>query len=117
MAIIKKLSSDIKAILCQRHCFKPAAKPLPIWSRVVAITSTVLYLLFSSSVSMAQITSPGRTLIVAVPNAIPPYAIRELDRGLEIDVVRAVLSQAGYQMSLKYVPLGMAQPYIEKSSS
>jgi len=106
MSIIKKLSPDFKVILRLKPCFMRSADLRSIWSREVAATSVVLLLLFSSSVSNAQITSPDRTLIIAVPNAIPPYAIRELDRGLEIDVVRAVLSQAGYQMSLKYVPLG-----------
>jgi len=110
--IIRKFNLGIADLLCdmltkRRHCIS-ADKPVIADARITAVM-----LLLCALPSLAQTNSsalskitPVKSLTIAVPNAIPPYAIREMDRGLEIDIVRAVLSQTGYKVSLKYVPLG-----------
>ena len=45
-------------------------------------------------------------LVIAVPDAIAPYAIAETHRGIEVDIVNAALAQQGHRIILKYIPLG-----------
>jgi len=105
--IIQEFNLGIADLLCgmlttRRDCISEA-EPAIAGARITAVM-----LLLCALPSLAQ-TNPSalskiaqpKSLTIAVPNAIPPYAIRELDRGLEIDIVRAV-----YKVSLKYVPLG-----------
>jgi len=98
-----------------QHCTpaKLSSSFLTVKPAIADACITAAMLLLCALPSLAQTnpsalsqTTPVKSLMIAVPNAIPPYAIRELDRGLEIDIVRAVLTQTGYKISLKYVPLG-----------
>ncbi len=45
-------------------------------------------------------------LVIAVPDAIAPYAIAEQHRGIEVDIVNAALAQDGHRIALRYIPLG-----------
>jgi polar amino acid transport system substrate-binding protein len=97
-------------------CDKPASltrevsAAKPTFASLYTLIALLLLCALPSAAQTSKLTQLHTTqtkpLTIAVPNAIPPYAIRELDRGLEIDIVRGVLSQQGYQISLKYVPLG-----------
>ena len=60
----------------------------------------------AADVTTSNTSQPLRTLTLAVPNAIPPYAIKSLNRGIEIDIVRAALNHQGYDFTPEYVPLG-----------
>jgi len=110
--IIQEFNLGIADLLCgmltkRRDCIS-AAKPAIADARITAVMLLLCALpsLAQTNPSALSKVTPVKSLTIAVPNAIPPYAIRELDRGLEIDIVRAVLSQTGYKVSLKYVPLG-----------
>ncbi|MGI0115874.1 substrate-binding periplasmic protein [Zooshikella sp. RANM57] len=48
---------------------------------------------------------PAETLIMAVGLAIPPYIIKDGDKGMELDIVREVLEKEGYTIHLVYLPL------------
>ncbi|MBU2709656.1 substrate-binding periplasmic protein [Zooshikella harenae] len=48
---------------------------------------------------------PAETLIMAVGLAIPPYIIKEGDKGMELDIVREILEKEGYTIHLVYLPL------------
>ena len=71
----------------------------------LSLTSLTTESLNAQELSPADVNY-SRQLVIAVPNAIPPYAIREYDRGIEIDIVRAALANQGYGFSPEYVPLG-----------
>lgn len=47
----------------------------------------------------------AETLRVAVGLNIPPYVIEHEKRGIEFDILKEVLAEAGYQMEAVYVPL------------
>lgn len=48
---------------------------------------------------------PAETLIMAVGLALPPYVIKEGDKGMELDVVREILEKQGYTIHPVYLPL------------
>ncbi len=43
----------------------------------------------------------------------PPYMIQATDSGLDIDIPRAVLSRAGYEVDIRYMPLARAQMEVQ----
>lgn len=47
----------------------------------------------------------AKTLKIAVGTSIPPYVIKEENRGIEFDILKEVLASQGYEMQPVYVPL------------
>lgn len=56
--------------------------------------------------SLANVTASGDDLVIAVGLWIPPYVIKDENRGIELEILREVLHLAGHNMTTHYVPLG-----------
>lgn len=60
--------------------------------------SSFLFILFASDFGFA------RELRLGIGFTLPPYVIREGNRGLEVDIIRASLQKEGYSVSFVYLP-------------
>jgi len=52
-----------------------------------------------------SVFAAGRELKVAVGLALPPYIIQDTGVGIEVDIVRQALAEAGYTVKLIFVPM------------
>ncbi len=47
----------------------------------------------------------SNTLTIGVSFAIPPYVIKEIDQGIELEILREAFSVTGHTVQIKYLPL------------
>lgn len=64
----------------------------------------VAFLLAALSFLGGQALQAQATLTAAVGLALPPYVLKDTNNGLEVDIVRQALQEAGYTLKLDYVP-------------
>ncbi|NVK19994.1 MAG: transporter substrate-binding domain-containing protein [Methylocystaceae bacterium] len=62
--------------------------------------------LLMALICLASPSLHAKTLKVAVGLSIPPYFIKEENRGIEYDILKEALASQGYKMEPRYVPLG-----------
>lgn len=64
------------------------------------------YFLILSVFCLASAELSAKTLRIAVGLSIPPYVIKDENRGIEFDILKESLASQGYKMEPLYVPLG-----------
>jgi polar amino acid transport system substrate-binding protein len=78
----------------------------------VKLLKVLCFLLLSCRLVPATAT-PGQTLRVAVGETKPPYVLAEEQRGIEVELLTAILKDAGYTAVLQYVPNRRARILLE----
>jgi len=69
-------------------------------------------------VLLIPLNAHARVIRVGIGFALPPYVIREADSGLEVDLIRRVFEQFGYETKFVYLPnlrlpLAFAQEQVD----
>lgn len=70
--------------------------------------------LFCASLWLLTVMSAAaETVTMSVGLALPPYVIADDNRGMELDIVRAALSEKGHELKVKYVPFMRVKTSLE----
>lgn len=95
----------------QSYVRLPATRPAacrPIVKFLKALCSLLL-----SCPLLSAASPPGQPLRVAVGETKPPYVLAAEQRGIEVELVTAILADAGYAAQLHYVPNRRARILLE----
>lgn len=59
-----------------------------------------------------SMSSLAKDITVAVGLSLPPYVIKSQDKGIEIDIIRKVMKDAGHNVSFVFVPFSKIQDAV-----